>query len=453
MKGSKQNWINVGLGLAVLVFSITTWVSYRSLVRLSETSTWVNHTHEVLEEVEALMSAVREAETAQRGYLITGDDHFLGPYQSALSRIDPLFQSVRNKTADNPDQQRRLANLRPLIERRLTTLQEVLDLRKKEGLSIALQQLTAGRGREEMEAVRKAVSEMKDEERRLLNARENRSAVQTRETVFTLSTVALFAVSLFILIFYLLNREIAERKRTERELKRTGAFLDSIVENIPIMLFIKDAKDLRFIRFNKAGEELLGRSREELTGKNDYDFFPKEQADLFTAKDRQVIAEGRLADIPEEPIETRLRGTRTLHTRKIPVFDEMGRPLYLLGISEDITDRKRAETKFRRVLESAPDSIVIVDQKGRIVLINTQTERLFEYGREELLGQAIEVLVPEHFRGNADRPDGALVDPGPRVIGGPAEALFAAGLGPRRWAALWPKRLFQRSTARRIEKG
>src|SRR5437867_4663673 len=81
-------------------------------------------------------------------------------------------------------------------------------------------------------------------------------------------------------------------------------FLDSIIEFLPAMIFVKDARDLRFERFNRAGEELLGLSRDQLIGKTDYDFFPKEQADFFVAMDREVLRRGTTEDIPEEPIQT-----------------------------------------------------------------------------------------------------------------------------------------------------
>ncbi|MCX5797600.1 MAG: response regulator [Elusimicrobia bacterium] len=138
----------------------------------------------------------------------------------------------------------------------------------------------------------------------------------------------------------------AERWRVTLEgLQEAKGFLDSIVENVPDMIFVKDAQDLRFVLFNRAGERLLGYDRGELIGKNDYDFFPKKEADFFTSKDRDVIDKGELLDIPEEPIQTK-NGPRLLHTKKIPIRDQAGRNAFLLGISEDITETRKREQQM-----------------------------------------------------------------------------------------------------------
>jgi PAS domain S-box-containing protein len=142
-------------------------------------------------------------------------------------------------------------------------------------------------------------------------------------------------------------RDLRDRRRAEDELRRSWAFIDSIVDNLPHMVFVKDAKELRFVRFNKAGEELLGYDRHTLLGETDYAFFPKEEADFFTNMDRAVLNSGRLLDIPAEPIQTKAHGLRILHTKKIPLYDDKGIPQYLLGISEDITEHKQAEQALR----------------------------------------------------------------------------------------------------------
>ncbi len=137
-------------------------------------------------------------------------------------------------------------------------------------------------------------------------------------------------------------REIGERKKLEETLQ-TRDFITSVLENIPNMVFVKDAKELRFVMFNKAGEDILGIPRTDLIGKSDYDFFPKDQADFFTAKDRTVLNGRTVQDIQEEPIDTKTNGKRILHTKKIPIRGKDDQPQYLLGISEDITDVKRQQ--------------------------------------------------------------------------------------------------------------
>jgi two-component system sensor kinase FixL len=168
-------------------------------------------------------------------------------------------------------------------------------------------------------------------------------------------------------------QDITERKQLQEQILRTKSFLDSIVENIPNMVFVKDAKSLAFVLFNRAGEELLGQRRADLIGKNDYDFFPRGQADFFTEKDRAVLREKTLLDILEERIDTP-RGQRILHTKKIPLLDENGKPRYLLGISEDITERKRAEealqqseARYRSLVTATTQVVWTTNAAGEVV--------------------------------------------------------------------------------------
>jgi two-component system cell cycle sensor histidine kinase/response regulator CckA len=142
-----------------------------------------------------------------------------------------------------------------------------------------------------------------------------------------------------------------------REESTSGqSVIDSIVENIPDMVFLKTAEDLRFERFNRAGEELLGIPRETLIGKTDFDFFPKAQAEFFQKRDRETLEGGRLVDITEEPIDT-AQGRRWLHTKKIPILDERGAPKYLLGISSDITARRAAEEALKQAHDELEERV------------------------------------------------------------------------------------------------
>src|ERR1700674_4902019 len=108
-----------GFGLAALTLILIAVVSYRNASRLIENDVWVAHSYQVRAEFAYLLSELKDAETGQRGYLITGDDSYLAPYQSSLAAIKGALDDVRKLTADNPNQQRRLAALLPEIEARM----------------------------------------------------------------------------------------------------------------------------------------------------------------------------------------------------------------------------------------------------------------------------------------------------------------------------------------------
>jgi len=144
-------------------------------------------------------------------------------------------------------------------------------------------------------------------------------------------------------------RDITEVKNTEGRLTAANRFLDSLIENLPVMVFIKDARTLCYVRQNRACLNLLGLEHGDVIGKRDRDFLPAEQADFILAKDRELLAAGQLMDIPEQSIHTRVLGVRTLHTMKMPILDELGAPEFILGISVDITERKLAESAVREL--------------------------------------------------------------------------------------------------------
>lgn len=140
------------------------------------------------------------------------------------------------------------------------------------------------------------------------------------------------------------NIDVTEREHAAQELASTRIFLDAIVESIPSMVFVKDATDGKFVLLNKAGEELLGILRGDLIGKTDFDLFPPREAERFRDADRDVVASGQLVTIENEPLSTK-EGVRSLRTQKVGVPDADGNPRYLLGISEDVTERLRVEER------------------------------------------------------------------------------------------------------------
>jgi len=188
--------------------------------------------------------------------------------------------------------------------------------------------------------------------------------------------------------------EISERKRAE-------VFLNTVVDNLPIAVFAKSARDGQFILWNKAGEALFGFTKEQVIGKTDYDFFPKAQADFFWEKDSESFASGQIVDIPEEPILTKNLGARLLHTMKVPIYDKESNPSYLLGISQDITERKAAEDSLRQLssfqqilMDAIPNPVFYKDVRGRYLGCNEAFTALVGRLKEEVVGRSVYEVVP-----------------------------------------------------------
>jgi two-component system sensor histidine kinase/response regulator len=179
-------------------------------------------------------------------------------------------------------------------------------------------------------------------------------------------------------------RDVTERKKAEREAKRMRSLLDSIIENLPTAVFLKDAQDMKYVLWNKASEQLFGYTNSEVIGKTAYDLFPPDQVESFVEQDQAILQDGSLLDIPEESVDTKHAGSRIVHTKKLPILEDDGTQRYLLGISEDITARKKAEqdliaareaaageaNKLRTMIQGMDAGIVVADANDVITEVN-----------------------------------------------------------------------------------
>lgn len=148
------------------------------------------------------------------------------------------------------------------------------------------------------------------------------------------------------IMMYGINWDRSKEVLDEKKIDQQRVLLESVLENIPNMVFVKDYRDnLRFTLFNRAGEELLGVAAAEVIGKTDYDLFSKEKADFFTSKDKEVFERQKILKIEQETINTP-RGLRWLRTFKIPTYNEDGKPNMLIGISTDITEEIEVQKKL-----------------------------------------------------------------------------------------------------------
>jgi CHASE3 domain sensor protein len=150
MKQSLTPQITAGIGMVVALLIFNAATSYRNTLKLVENEHWVSHTHRVLTELEATLSTLKDAETGQRGYLLTGEERYLEPYYSARARINQQVVGLQQLTADNKRQQQRLRDLKIAIDSKLADLEGTLNLRRQQNLAAAVRQIKTGRGKQIM---------------------------------------------------------------------------------------------------------------------------------------------------------------------------------------------------------------------------------------------------------------------------------------------------------------
>jgi diguanylate cyclase (GGDEF)-like protein/PAS domain S-box-containing protein len=150
------------------------------------------------------------------------------------------------------------------------------------------------------------------------------------------------------------HEDITERRQAEKERDRIKAFLDTVIENVPVTLVVKDARDHRIVLVNRAAEDLWGLPRAEMIGKNAHELFSKEAADLIEARDAEVLQSGRHLFIDEHPLRTARNGTRLVTSKRLAITGANGEPEYLLGVIEDITEKRRAEERIAHLAHHDP---------------------------------------------------------------------------------------------------
>ena len=200
--------IAVGFALGLAVFTTIGIVSFRGTQQLISSARQENHTYQVIGELEEILSLVKDAETGQRGYLLTGTPRYLDPYNQARSAIQARIDDLKNLVQDNPRQQSYLRTLEPKIAQKLSELDTTIQLRQTKGVNAALEVVRTDQGNQLMEQVRGVIANMKTEERNLLQTRSQAAENSGQLTMNSIMYGMPLGILLLALIGVFLSRQI-----------------------------------------------------------------------------------------------------------------------------------------------------------------------------------------------------------------------------------------------------
>jgi diguanylate cyclase (GGDEF)-like protein/PAS domain S-box-containing protein len=191
-----------------------------------------------------------------------------------------------------------------------------------------------------------------------------------------------------------MHEDITDRRQVEAERDRNREFLNLIIENVPVPVFVKDASERRYVLLNRAAEKFWGIQREEMIGRTAYDIFPRQDAYLIAARDDELVRSGEL-NYGEREMRTPRNGIRFASSKSLTISDHDGKPKYLIGVLEDATERRRLErerdrsqTFLNTIIENVPAPIFVKEASGlRYVLVNRAGENFWGISRDKMLGK------------------------------------------------------------------
>jgi PAS domain S-box-containing protein len=391
-----QRSIKVGfaLTLAVLVGNVAVAVfNTRTLV---ENDWWVAHTYAALHSLEAALATLTEAESNQRGYLLTDDQSYLDLHHRACSQIQDDLEQLQRLIQDDPAQVQRLDELVPLVGRRLSDLKAGIALRMRQKLEGAAAPVPIGAGKADMDRIRRVMAEMSAEEERLLESRLAQSQTSARRTLYAFGMATALALASFVLVYILVRRDLRERRRALAVLRGERERFRVTLASIGDAVIVTDTSG-RVTFLNTVAEALTGCGQDAL-GRLLNEVFRTVQEMTRTPVESpvaRVLRGGEVAALAEHTVLIARDGTeRPIDDSAAPIRDAQGRTVGVVLVFRDVTKHRRAEEalraseeRFRALIEHASDAICLLASDGTILYATPGYYRVLGRAPEEVLGR------------------------------------------------------------------
>jgi PAS domain S-box-containing protein len=344
-------------------------ISYQNTTVSSNNRSVIKNAYKKLNSLEKLLSQIKDAETRQRSYIITGKQTYIKPYQASLANVNQEIAKLKNLTRDQPNQQKQIATLEFLIAAKLAELNQTIDLRQKKGSEAALQVLLTNKSQNLMDDIRKAIDEIENEERAQRQQLSQTAQTWTRKTTVTIAIAICLSFIVLAVVYYFIYREVTERKRTEETLNQERNFISAVVDTASALVIVLDSQG-QIVRFNQACEQITGYSFDEVRGRYFWNLFllPEEVESVKAVFEQLLTGRGFLEHEKHWVMKDGSR--RLIAWSNTFLKDYEGLVEYIVGTGTDITDRKRVQqhlTAQYAVTRVLADSTTINEANPRIM--------------------------------------------------------------------------------------
>jgi diguanylate cyclase (GGDEF)-like protein/PAS domain S-box-containing protein len=348
-KSSLNREIQLAFGCDILTLLVMGAISYLGMVVCSGSDRRVSHTNRVLGNVQGLVLAMESIEPSSR-FLLTDKKSYLESYCPHPLKIEQNQATIRHLMVDNPKRQRQPSAIEGPTAGKIRHVEIVISLRRAEGLATAILIFGTAVGW-------------------LITGAAGRSA----------------------------QRDSSARGRAGGALRDTEEKYRMLLDGVQDYAIFMLNRRGQVVSWNAGAERINGYTAEQILGQNFCCFFSPE--DIKRGRPEEVLritaASGRYE---EQAMRVRKDGSQFLASIAFTALHDSGGNLQGFSeISHDLSERKESEAKYRGLLEAAPDAMVVVDQRGKILLLNVQAEKQFGYHRDELVGQEVKNIIPEGF--------------------------------------------------------
>ncbi|MBY0527310.1 MAG: CHASE3 domain-containing protein [Gemmataceae bacterium] len=376
----------VGFGLTLLVLVAGGVLGYVNIQRLDENERGVAHTHEVLGELEAFLSTLKDAETGQRGYLLTENDNYLQPYRDALKQLEAITAHLDDLTADNDEQQARWKALKPKIAARVDELQRTVALTRAGDRPAAMKIVRADSGKAMMDDLRQQLAALRNvEEKRLQDRRE---ASESSSRVAALSVLAPAAIGSVLLcaVFMLVQRNARLRHRAAFIITEQAERLRTTLASIGDAVITTDTEGC-VTTMNAVAESLTGWKADEARGQRldvVFNIVNEETRKAVENPATRALRDGVIVGLANHTVLISKEGTeQPIDDSAAPIRCREGEVVGCVLVFRDISERHRREAElrererqFRTLAESIPQLCWMANPDGHIFWYN---RRWYDY--------------------------------------------------------------------------